>query len=594
MLERMKTEKDAPSAALHLEHKRHSLAHLLAAAVLKFYPDAKPTLGPAVDNGFYYDFQFSETVSDKDLARIEKEMKKLLKTWKSFEGVEVSADDARAKFAGNPYKLELIDEIAAKGEKITLYTSGEFTDLCRGGHTDNPAQEIDPESFTLDRVAGAYWRGDEKNAMLTRIYGLAFNTKEELDTYVTQREEAKKRDHKKIGKEMGLFTFSELVGAGLPLWTPKGTIMRELLNDFVWQLRKAKGYQKVAIPHITKKALYETSGHWSKFADELFKIETREKHLYAMKPMNCPHHTQIFDSAPKSYRDMPQRYCETTMVYRDEQSGELSGLSRVLSITQDDAHVFCRINQVEQEIFGVWDIIDQFYSVFGFKDITVRISKHDPEHFEKYLGTPEIWANAEKQLTELVEKRRITNWIDGVGEAAMYGPKIDFIAKDSIGRSLQVATIQLDYNMPNNFGLQCTNEKGEREPVAMIHCAIMGSIERFMSTIIEHYAGNFPLWLHPTQVKIIPIGEAHIAKARELNDTMIAVGMRTELADDDENLGKKIRGGKVNKIPYMIIIGDKELESNTVTLESRNSGNLGALSAEDVLAKLSTEIAEKK
>ncbi len=578
----------------NIENKRHSLAHLLAAAVLKHCPDAQLTLGPAVENGFYYDIAFSSPISEKDFPKIEKEMKKILKTWKSFEAQEVSAEEARKKFANNPYKIELIDEIVEKGETITLYNSGDFTDLCRGGHVENPSEDIDPDSFTLDRIVGAYWRGDEKNTMLTRIYGLAFDTKEELDAYITQREEAKKRDHKKIGKEMGLFTFSELVGAGLPLWTPKGTIMRELLNDFVWDLRRAKGYQKVTIPHITKKSLYETSGHWSKFADELFKIETREKHLYAMKPMNCPHHTQIFDSAPKSYRDMPQRYCETTMVYRDEQSGELSGLSRVLSITQDDAHVFCRINQVEQEIFGVWDIIDQFYGAFGFKDVRVRISKHDPEHFEKYLGTPEIWATAEKQLTELVEKRGIKDWINGVGEAAMYGPKIDFIAKDSIGRSLQVATIQLDYNMPKNFGLQCTNEKGEKEPVAMIHCAIMGSIERFMSTLIEHYAGNFPLWLHPTQVKIIPINESHHSKAKEIKDSLVSVGVRVELADDDENFGKKIRSGKVDKIPYMIIIGDKEVESNTVTLESRDFGNLGALNEKDLLARITTEILEKK
>jgi len=592
----MKTENDIASisGASHIEHKRHSLAHLLAAAVLSHFPDAKPTLGPAVDNGFYYDFEFSSPISEKELPKLEKEMGKLLRGWKSFDGKEVSEKEARALFIENPYKIELIEEIVKKGEKITLYTSGDFTDLCRGGHVENPAHDIDSESFTLDRIAGAYWRGDERNTVLTRIYGLAFDTKEELDTYITQREEAKKRDHKKIGKEMGLFVFSELVGAGLPLWTPKGTIMRELLNDFVWELRRAKGYQKVAIPHITKKALYETSGHWSKFADELFKIETREKHLYAMKPMNCPHHTQIFDSSPKSYRDMPQRYCETTMVYRDEQSGELSGLSRVLSITQDDAHVFCRQQQAEQEIFSVWDIIDTFYAPFGFKDIQVRISKHDPDHFEKYLGTPEIWAMAERQLTELVEKRGIKNWISGVGEAAMYGPKIDFIAKDSIGRSLQVATIQLDYNMPNNFNLECTNEKGEKEPVVMIHCAIMGSIERFMSTLIEHYAGNFPLWLSPIQVKIIPIMETHRAHAENVRDTLIAVGIRVEFADHDENLGKKIRAGKVDKIPYMIIVGDKEVESDTVTLESRDAGNLGALSPADMLARITKEIMEKK
>ncbi len=576
-----------------LEQKRHSLAHLLAGAILKLYPEAKNTIGPAIESGFYYDFEFPEPVSEKDFPRIEKEMKKMLKTWKKFEAQVVSADDAKKHFAGNPYKLELIDEISEKGEKITLYTSGDFTDLCRGGHSENPAEEIAGDSFKLDRVAGAYWRGDEKNKMLTRIYGLAFDTKEELDAHIIRYEEAKKRDHKKIGKEMGLFVFSELVGAGLPLWTPKGTMVRELLNDFVWELRRAHGYQKVTIPHITKKALYETSGHWSKYSEDLFKINTREGHEYAMKPMNCPHHTQIFASAGKSYRDMPQRYCETTMVYRDEQSGELSGLSRVLSITQDDAHIFCRKNQIENEIFGVWDIVDKFYGAFGFKDMKIRISKHDPKSFEKYLGTPEIWALVEKTLTSLVEKRGIKDWVDGVGEAALYGPKIDFIAKDSLGRTLQVATIQLDFNMPKNFDLVCTNEKGEREDVVMIHCAIMGSIERFMSTLIEHCAGNFPLWLAPVQVKVIPIMGAHTEYARKVCEGLKGASIRAMLDDADENLGKKIRSGKVDKIPYMIIIGDKEIESKTITLESRDKGNLGSVTTEGLLERLDAEIKNK-
>src|ERR1035437_1425973 len=330
-----------------LQHLRHTLAHLLAQAVLEHYPTAQLTLGPAIDDGFYYDFDMgADKVSDTDLSKIQKSMKKGLNKWTEFSHREVSKKEVEEIFAGNEYKLELINEIAGRGEKITLYKCGDFEDLCRGGHLEHPNKEIDTDGFKLDRVAGAYWRGDEKNKMLTRIYGLAFETGEELDAYLKQREEAKKRDHKKIGKEQGLFIFSELVGSGLPLWTPKGTIIRELLNDYVWSLRKVKGYQKVCIPHITKKELYETSGHWAKYADDLFKIHTREDHVYAMKPMNCPHHTQIFDSAPRSYRDMPQRYAETTMVYRDEQSGELSGLSRVLSITQDDAHVFCRENQV--------------------------------------------------------------------------------------------------------------------------------------------------------------------------------------------------------------------------------------------------------
>lgn len=578
----------------HMEAARHSLAHLLAAAVLEMYPDTKLTLGPAIDTGFYYDFEFSKPISDDILPKIEKSMRKLLPSWKKFEHKEVSVDEAKEIFKNNPYKLELIDEIISKKEKITLYTAGHFTDLCRGGHVENPSKEIDAESFKLDRVAGAYWRGDEKNKMLTRIYGLAFESKATLDEFLHIREEAKKRDHKKLGKELGLFTFSELVGAGLPLWTPKGTIIRELLNDYVWELRKEKGFQKVTIPHITKKDLYETSGHWSKFADELFKITTREKHVFAMKPMNCPHHTQIFASSPKSYRDMPQRYCETTMVYRDEQSGELSGLSRVLSITQDDAHVFCRKIQIQNEVFAIWDIIDTFYKTFGFSDLKIRISKHDPKHFEKYLGTAEIWQSAEEQLTALVEMRGVTNWIDGIGEAAMYGPKIDFIAKDSIGRTLQLATIQLDFNQPKNFGLVCTNEKGEKEDIVMIHCAIMGSIERFMSVLIEHYAGVFPFWLSPVQTKILPINENHIGFAQKVFEALKKVGIRAELDNSNEGLGKKVRNAKVEKIPYLLIIGDKEIESQKVTVENRDEGNIGTLSIEELVQKFESETITKK
>ncbi len=456
-----------------------------------------------------------------------------------------------------------------------------------------PSKEIRPDSFKLSHISGAYWRGDDKNAMLTRIYGLAFQDKVGLDAYIYQQDEAKKRDHRKIGKELGLFVFSDLVGAGLPLWTPKGTIIRELLNDYVWELRKAKGYQKVTIPHITKKDLYETSGHWSKFADELFKIVTREDRIFAMKPMNCPHHTQIYAASPKSYRNMPQRYCETTMVYRDEQSGELSGLSRVISITQDDAHVFCRKNQIEEEILSVWDIIDTFYKAFGF-ELKVRFSRHDPEQLDKYLGTKEIWKTAEDQILSILKKRGIDKYIDGKGEAAMYGPKIDFITTDSLGRTLQVATIQLDFNQPHNFGLFCINEKGEKEEIVMIHCAIMGSIERFMSTIIEHYSGAFPLWLNPTQVRILPISDKHHTYAKEVFEKLKNIDIRIELDDSNETLGKKVRQSKVEKIPYWLVIGDKEVESNTATLESRDLGQLGAFSIEDILKKLETEIKEKK
>jgi threonyl-tRNA synthetase len=566
---------------------RHSLAHLLATAVLEHDPVAKLTIGPAVENGFYYDIDFSEgkAPTPEDLKSFQKAMKKLIGKKLPFEGREVSEDEARKIFAGNPYKLEIIDGIVKAGEKITVYQTGDFTDLCEGGHVENTS-EIDVDGFKLDRIAGAYWRGDEKNKMLTRVYGLAFETEKDLQDYLTLIEEAKKRDHRKLGKELGLFVFSDLVGPGLPLWTPKGTMVRELLNDYVWDLRKEKGFQKVTIPHITKKDLYETSGHWQKFAEELFKVETREGHLYAMKPMNCPHHTQIFNAEPRSYRNMPQRFCETTMVYRDEQSGELSGLARVLSITQDDAHVFCRENQIEQEFFAIWDIIDTFYGRFGFKNLKIRLSRHDPESFEKYLGTKETWEKAENALLVLIQKRGIKDYIDGVGEAAMYGPKIDFIASDSLGRTLQVATIQLDFNQPERFDLVCTNEKGEKERIVMIHCAIMGSLERFISTLLEHTAGNLPFWLSPVQVWVLPITDAHKDYADGVFKILRSSGVRTELHDESETLGKKIRNGKLQKIPYLLVVGDKEMETKTVTLESRDHGNMGAISLDELFGAL--------
>lgn len=577
-----------------LHNIRHSLAHLLAIAVLEKDPGAKLAIGPVIDNGFYYDFEFSKgyTPTPEDLKDIQKMMKKMTNKDTPFVGCEVTVDEAKKIFADQPYKTELINEFEKEGKALTLYTTGEFTDLCKGGHVAS-TKEIDPDSFAITHIAGAYWRGDEKNTMLTRIYGLAFENGNELDAYVKQQEEAKKRDHRKLGKELGLFVFSDLVGPGLPLWTPKGTIIRELLNDYVWELRKARGYQKVTIPHITKKDLYETSGHWKKFADELFKIETREKHLYAMKPMNCPHHTQIFASEPHSYRNMPQRYCETTMVYRDEQSGELSGLSRVLSITQDDAHVFCRENQVEAEVFAIWDIIDTFYKTFGFKELQIRLSRHDPEAFEKYIGTKEVWVKAESALLDLMKKRGIEKYIDGKGEAAMYGPKIDFIAKDSIGRTLQVATIQLDFNMPANFGLVCTNEKGEKEQVVMVHCAIMGSIERFMSTLIEHTAGNFPLWLSPIQVKVLPVSEHQTEYAQKVYAELKTVGIRVELDESNESLGKRIRIAKTDKTPYILVLGDKEVEAGTVTAERRGVEKGETHLLEDFVKSALADIAKK-
>jgi threonyl-tRNA synthetase len=574
-----------------LDPIRHSLAHLLAAAVLQKFSDAKLGIGPTIENGFYYDFELPQPLTPDDLKELEKSMRKLVNKKLPFSGREVSVEEAKKLFAQQPFKLDLIKEFSEDEKKLTVYETGDvFLDLCRGGHVENTS-EIPADGFTLDKIAGAYWRGDEKNPQLQRIYGLAFGSKEELKKYLTMREEAKKRDHKVLGPALDLFTFSELVGPGLPLWTPKGTTIRDLLDHAVWELRKKVGYDRVDIPHITKKELYETSGHWDKFKDELFKITTREKHLYAMKPMNCPHHTQIYNRRQWSYRELPQRYASTTKVYRDEQSGELAGLSRVLSITQDDAHVFCRNSQVKEEVFKIWDIVSTFYGYFGF-ELAVRLSLHDPEHPEKYLGTPELWKKTEAELRELVKEKGASS-VEAPGEAALYGPKIDFLAKDSLGRSHQLATIQLDMNQPERFDLFCINEKGERERIVMIHAAIMGSIERFLAVAIEHFGGAFPVWLAPVQVAILPISDKFSAYGKKVHDALVARGLRSEFGDANESLGKRIRAAEMMKIPYVLVVGEKEEKDETVAVRSRK-GDEGALELERFIKNIEREIAEKK
>ena len=564
-----------------LQALRHSTAHLLAAAVLELYPEVKPTIGPSIENGFYYDFDFGDIkISETDFKKIEQKMHQLVKSWEGFEKEEVSGAEALARVAGNEYKQELVAELIKAAEPISFYKSGEFIDLCRGGHVDEPKLKI--QHFKLLSVAGAYWRGSENNSMLTRIYGTAFETKEELEAYLTQLAEAKKRDHRKLGQELDLFTFSDLVGAGLPLWTPKGTLLRNLLDDYVWKLRQAKGYQKVSIPHITKRALYETSGHWAKYADDLFHITTREGHEFAMKPMNCPHHTQIYAHLPRSYRDLPQRYSETTMVYRDEQSGEMHGLSRVRCITQDDAHVFCRESQLKDEFYAIWDIIEEFYKKCGFPELKVRLSLSDPEKQANYLGTREEWDKSEAQLRAFIAERG-AEYFSARGEAAFYGPKIDFMTRDSLGREWQVATIQADRSMPKSFNLTCTNEDGEAEQVVMIHAAIMGSIERFLSILIEHTAGKFPLWLAPVQVIVLPIADRHHEYAREIVEELKIKSIRVELDDASESLNKKIRRAQKQQIPYMLIIGDEEVEAKKVAVRSRDEGDLGTKKLEEVI-----------
>ncbi len=577
----------------HLEHKRHTLAHLLAAAVVEQYPHAKLTLGPAIDNGFYYDIDFSagESPKEEDLKSIQKGMKKLVNKWTEFTHEEVSASVARERFAGNEFKLELIDEIESKGETITLYTCGDFTDLCRGGHVENPKEEITMDAFKLDKIAGAYWRGDEKNPMLTRIYGLAFDTKEELAAYEEQMRQAKERDHRKIGKELDLFTFSELVGAGLPLFTPKGTLMRDLVVDKIMQIQAKYGYQKVTIPHITKSDLYKKSGHWEKFGDELFKVKGKSDAEFVMKPMNCPHHTQIFDSRPRSYKELPIRYAETTMVYRDEQAGELIGLGRVRSITQDDGHAFCTFDQIDQEVEAIVNVIKEFYQTLGMYEegkFWVSLSVSDPTDPEGYLGDRAGWEKAEAMLED-VAKRLELPYKRVEGEAAFYGPKLDFMFYDAIGRERQLATAQLDFVMPGRFGLEYVDHEGNKQTPVMIHRAIAGSLERFMAIMIEHFAGNFPLWLSPGQVAVIPVAEAHNEYAQGVHDKLEAAGFRSEIDTSNDSMGKKVRNAKKDRLPYFVIIGDKDIEANTVTVESRDTGESVAMSIEDFLMKLTEE-----
>lgn len=574
----------------NIEHLRHSLSHLLAAAVLNLYRQAKPTLGPAIENGFYYDFDDLK-ISDEDLPKIEERMKEILPTWQKFEGRVVNEKEARDYFKDNPYKLELIDEIISKGEKITFYTSGEFTDLCRGGHIDNP-DNIDPDSFKLSRIAGAYWRGDEKNKMLTRIYGLAFSTKNELEKYVAMQEEAEKRDHRKLGKQMDLFTFSNLVGSGLPLYTPRGALLRRLLTGYVEELQSKDGYTQVWTPQISKAELFKTSGHYDKYKDGMFKVTSNySDEEFFLKPMNCPQHTQIYKSQQRSYRDLPIRYTDFAMLYRDEKPGEINGLARVRSFSQDDCHVFCSEDQVDEELDKMFSMIKQVMSVFNFK-YRFRLSTRDPDNKDKYLGDPKIWDKVEDWAIKVMERNKI-DYFDGPGEAAFYAPKMDLLATDALGREWQLSTTQIDYVMPDRFDLTYVDKDGKEKRPVMLHRAIIGSAERFLMILLEHYAGAFPLWLSPIQVKIMSIGEAHQKFAKQIFDGLKEVGIRAELDNSNETLGKKIRNWKIEKTPYAVVVGDKEVESKELKVESRDNGDLGHISTEQFIKNLREEIENK-
>jgi len=575
-----------------IEKLRHSLAHLLAAAVLELYPDTKNTIGPAIENGFYYDFEFSSPLSESALKDIEKKMKKLSNTWKDFEKKDVTADKAREIFKNNPYKLELIEEILSKSEPITLYTSGNFTDLCRGGHVDS-MKDVSMDAFKLSRIAGAYWRGDEKNKMLTRIYGLAFNTKEELEAYEKQQEEARKRDHRKLGKELDLFIFSELVGPGLPIYTPKGAVVRREIINYSNELQTGIGYEEVHTPNINKAELFKVSGHYEKYKEDMFRVVSNyTEEEYYLKPMNCPHHTQIYASKQRSYRDLPVRIADFANLYRDEKPGELNGLTRLRAFAQDDGHCFCREDQIKDEFVAVLRIVKKAMETYGMK-YTIHLSLWDPEHPEKYLGEAKTWEKSQKLLEEILVENNI-EYVRADGEAAIYGPKMDLISKDSLGREWQISTIQLDFIMPERFGLKYTDSDGSEKTPVMIHRAIVGSPERFLGILIEHYAGNFPLWLAPVQVKVIPVRTNHNEYTQKVFDTLKENGIRAELDDADENLGGKVRDAKNNKMPYWIVIGDKEVESNTVTLESRDHGQLGQISVEELVSKLTEEIQNRR
>jgi threonyl-tRNA synthetase len=574
----------------NIEHIRHSLAHLLAAAVLKHFPDTNPTLGPAIENGFYYDFEFQNPLKESDLEKIENTMRELLPTWSTFTCEEVSYEKAKEVFAGNKYKLELIEEIKEKGEPITFYTSGDFIDLCRGGHVED-MKNIPSDCFKLDSLAGAYWRGSEKNKMLTRIYGLAFHTKVELDEYVTMQAEAEKRDHRKIGPALKLFTISQLVGSGLPLFQPKGTILRKELENYLWDLHKDKGYDRVWTPHLAKEDLYKVSGHAGHYLDDMFSVHggTSKEDFY-VKPMNCPHHMQIFADNQFSYRDMPVRYFEPATVYRDEKTGQLSGLTRVRALTQDDGHLFCRVSQIENEIKTIVEIIKDFYTTMGMMEgYWVRLSVRGDDK-ENYLGEDIVWETAESALKNVCDSEKL-NYKVGKGEAAFYGPKLDFMFKDAIGREWQLATVQCDFNLPKRFELSFTNEKGEKEQPVVIHRAISGSLERFIGVAIEHFGGAFPTWMSPVQVAIIPVSEKHLDYAHTVKHLLSGFSIRTDLFDGNDSLGKRIREAKMNKIPYVLVIGDKEIADNSVTVEKRGSEEKGvSVSLNDFVTKITNEI----
>ncbi|MFT4778110.1 MAG: threonyl-tRNA synthetase [Flavobacteriales bacterium] len=567
----------------------HSAAHIMAEALEALYPEIKLWVGPPIENGFYYDVDFGEqTFSEKDFARVENKMLELAQQKNSFVRKEVSKDEAIGyyKEKGDEYKLDLLERL--EDGSITFYTQGGFTDLCRGPHIPNTGAI---KAMKLMTVAGAYWKGDEKNKQLTRIYGVAFPKQKQLKEHLVLLEEAKKRDHRKLGKEMDLFHFSEKVGQGLPLWLPKGAQLRERLENFLKEAQRKAGYLPVITPHIANKELYVTSGHYAKYgADSFQPINTpTEGELYLLKPMNCPHHCEIYKSRPRSYRDLPIRYAEFGTVYRYEQSGELHGLTRVRGFTQDDAHIFCTVDQVKEEVGKVIDLVLYIFKILDFKDYVVQVSLRDPATPEKYIGSNENWDSAEKAIQEIAEEKGLKTVVE-LGEAAFYGPKLDFMVRDAIGRKWQLGTVQIDYNLPERFELEYVGSDNASHRPVMIHRAPFGSMERFVAILIEHCAGKFPLWLNPEQVKILPISDRFNEYAENLSIVLENYDIRALVDTRSEKIGKKIRDAEVDKVPYMLIVGENEQENNVVSVRKQSHGDLGSMSIEEFSKLINQEI----
>ena len=573
-----------------LANLRHSAAHLLAAAVLELYPETKLTIGPSIEEGFYYDMAFKEALSEHDLPKIEQKMRELVKSWKSFEAEEVSAEEALKRYNDNEYKQELINEIKEKGEKITFYKAGNFVDLCRGGHIENPSQKL--KHFKLLSLAGAYWRGNEKNKMLTRIYGTAFETKEQLEEYIQQREEAKLRDHRKLGTELELFFIDDTVGKGLILWLPKGTIVRDSIEELAKEKEKEYGYVRVVTPHIAKEELFKMSGHLPYYKDSMYPGMQMDDALYYLKAMNCPHHHIIFRHNPRSYRELPLRLSEYGTVYRNELSGTLAGLLRVRGMGMNDAHIYTTKDQIKEEFKAVIRLTQEEFEIFGLKNYWFRLSKWSPENKDKYIDEPENWEYSQGVLREVLQEMNVS-FKEVDDEAAFYGPKVDVQFKSIIGREETMSTIQLDFAAKKRFNLNYIDEHGqENNEVFVIHRAPLSTHERFLAFLLEHFAGNFPLWMTPVQVKIIPIADRHVEFAKTVEKQLKEAGVRVEIDAKAESMQKKIRNAQKEKVFYMLVIGDREQEAGEVNVRTRD-GKTSNLTVESFVQTVQTEIQKR-